>query len=133
MKKLLLIFTLLFSTVMFSSPSYAEWTKITEGNIGSNEIVYFMDFENIKKQGGKVFFWSLASGSKHDHFGNMSNKHYFKVNCSNMAAVMLTGYYYTKPMGKGRHESKTYPHKWEYPPPNTPINTMMKLACRFSR
>jgi hypothetical protein len=30
MENLLLIFTLLFSTVFFSSPCYAEWTKVGE-------------------------------------------------------------------------------------------------------
>ena len=88
--------------------------KVSESNRGSN---FFMDFQNIKKHGGAVFFWSLQSERKPDRFGNMSNKTYFKVNCSTMGAVMLTGYYYTKPMGRGRHYSKDYPNdEWRYPP-----------------
>lgn len=62
----------------------------------------------------------------------MSNKHYFKVDCGAMRAVMLTGYYYEGPMGQGEHHSNQYPdNDWRYPPPNTPIHSSMKLACRF--
>ena len=75
------------------------------GNRASN---FFMDFQNIKKQDGAVFFWSLQNQQKPDRFGNMSNKTYFKVNCPAMGAVMLTGYYYTKPMGKGRLSDLNY-------------------------
>ena len=53
MKKLTLIFTLLFSTVMFSSPSYAEyfsspsdaeWTKVNKDADGNTN---YVDFESI--------------------------------------------------------------------------------------
>jgi len=115
-------------SLMLSSSCFADWTKITESIRGSE---FFMDFQNVKKQGGKAYFWALQNEQQPDRFGNRSNKHYFKVNCSTMGAVMLTGYYYAKPMGKGRHHSKQYPdNNWQYPPPNTPINTMIKLACR---
>ena len=46
MKKLTLIFTLLVSTVMFSSPSYSEWTKVNEDVKGNS---FYVDFERIKK------------------------------------------------------------------------------------
>mgnify|MGYP004002746467 CR=1 FL=1 len=116
-------------SLMFSFPSLADWTKVTESIRGSK---FFMDFQNVRKQSGKVFFWVLQSEQQPDRFGNWSNKHYFKVDCSTMGAVMLTGYYYAKPMGNGRHHSKRYPdNNWQYPPPNTPINTMIKLACRL--
>jgi hypothetical protein len=127
MKKITLLATFIFS-LAFSTACFADWTKITESINGSE---FFMDFQNIRKQGGMVFFWALQNEKKPDKFGNLSNKHYFKVNCSAMGAVMLTGYYYSKPMGRGSHHSKRYPdNKWQYPPPNTPINTLMKLACR---
>ena len=54
MKKLTLIFTLLFSTVMFSSTSSAEWTEIGE-NVGRD--TYYVDFERIRKVDGYVYFW----------------------------------------------------------------------------
>ena len=43
MKKLILIFTLLFSTVMFSSPSIAVWTKVGENVVGILKIIRDLD------------------------------------------------------------------------------------------
>ena len=55
MKKSLLIFTLLFSTLMFSSASYAEWTKVTENVNGT----YYVDFARIGKYADYIKFWEL--------------------------------------------------------------------------
>ena len=58
MKKLLLIFTLLFSTLMFSTPSYGEWTKVISNKSGDT---YYVDFERIRKHGGYVYFWLISN------------------------------------------------------------------------
>jgi len=55
MKKLILI--LLFSTVMFSSPSYAEWTKVNKDADGNTN---YVDFERIRKHVGYVYYWELS-------------------------------------------------------------------------
>jgi len=56
MEKLTLIFTLLFSTVIFSlpsyaegflSPSYAEWTKVNKDADGNTN---YVDFKSIRKR-----------------------------------------------------------------------------------
>jgi hypothetical protein len=62
MKKLLLIFTLLFSTLMFSTPSYGEWTKVTSSGNGANTT--YVDFERIRKHGGYVYWWDLLDRLK---------------------------------------------------------------------
>jgi len=74
MKKLLLIFTLLFSTVMFSSPSYSEWTKLSKNQKSD----FYVDFERIRKQGGYVFFWLLSNYYRPDHEGDLSDKAYLE-------------------------------------------------------
>ena len=56
MKKLTLILTLLFSTAMFSSPSYAEWTKVSKTVEG---VSVYVDFKRIRKESGYVYFWLL--------------------------------------------------------------------------
>jgi hypothetical protein len=125
---LLPIFVALVFSMVFSSNGSAEWKKIAEGRRGDS---FYLDFNTIKKHGRHIYFWFLQNESKPDRFGHLSNKHYFKVNCGSMGAVMLTGYYYSKNMGRGDHKSKSYPdNDWRYPPPSTPIHTMMKLACR---
>ena len=57
MKTLALILTLLFSTVMFSSTSYAEWTKVGESMTGR---IYYVDFRRIKKDRGYVYWWEMT-------------------------------------------------------------------------
>ena len=56
MKNLLLILTLLFSSVFFSSPSYAEWTKVSSSGGGAD--TYYADFERIRKHDGFVYYWT---------------------------------------------------------------------------
>ena len=50
MKKLALLATLLFS-VMFSSASYAEWTKVNADTRGNT---FDVDFERIRKHYDKL-------------------------------------------------------------------------------
>ena len=51
-----MIFLLLFS-VMYSFKSFAEWKKVKTGNNGFND--FYVDFSNIKKHQGYVYFWEL--------------------------------------------------------------------------
>ena len=55
MKTLLTIFTLIF-TVMFSSSSFAGWTKVGKNVKGS----IYVDFERIRKVDSYVFYWQLG-------------------------------------------------------------------------
>ena len=73
MKKLTLIFTLLFSTVMFPSASFAEWTKVSENVNGAT---FYVDFERIKKHKGLVYYWQLANYLKPTQDGTFSAKSY---------------------------------------------------------
>ena len=41
---------------MFSSPSYAKWTKAGENEDGNP---YYVVFERMKKHKGYVYYWSL--------------------------------------------------------------------------
>ena len=56
MKKLLTLTTLVF-TLMFSSTSFAEWTKVGVGMDGDS---YYVDFERIRKVDEYVYYWQLA-------------------------------------------------------------------------
>jgi len=57
MKKLALLTALLFS-VMFSSASYAEWTKI---GVNVDGITFYVDIERIRKHDGNVYWWKLMA------------------------------------------------------------------------
>ena len=56
MKTLLTVFTLLF-TLMFSSTSFADWTKVTE-DVKRN--TYNVVYERIKKVDENVYSWDLT-------------------------------------------------------------------------
>ena len=55
MKTLTILLAIIF-TVMFSSPSFADWKKVSENVDGDT---YYVDFERIRKHGGYVYFWDL--------------------------------------------------------------------------
>ena len=40
---------------MFSSTSFADWTKVDESEIGN----HYVDFDKIRKYDGFVYFWTL--------------------------------------------------------------------------
>ena len=97
MKNLLLIFTLLFTSVFFSSPSYAEWTKVLEvqGN------TFYVDFDKIKKTDDYVYFWQLVDLSKPTEQGVLSDKSYLQGRCKLLQFKSLSFSSYKKPMGGG--------------------------------
>ena len=101
MKKLIftLLFTILvFSSVFFSSPSYAEWTKVTESVKGTT---FYVDFERIRKHDGYVYYWELGDYLKPNEFGDLSAKVYREVDCKLFRFKVLGDSYYTEPMGRG--------------------------------
>jgi len=95
MKKL--IFTLLFTTLVFSSPTYAGWMEIIKGN----GITFYVDFDKIKKKDGYVYYWELGDYLKPNEFGDLSAKVYREVDCKLFRSKVLGDSYYTEPMGRG--------------------------------
>ena len=57
MKKIFIIFSFLASTIIFSSPSYAEWSRVGKSNSGSTT---YVDLERIRKHNGFIYFWRLT-------------------------------------------------------------------------
>jgi hypothetical protein len=125
MKKLTLIFTLLVSTVMLSSPSYAKWTKVGEGGSGNT---YYVDYERIRKHDGYIYFWELEDLLKPDS-GYLSIKIYKQGDCKLFRVKNLSFSFYKEPMGRVTGESFTPPDKWKYPAPNTKGELVLKSVC----
>jgi hypothetical protein len=95
MKKL--IFTLLFTILVFSSPTYAGWMEIIKGD----GITFYVDFDTIKKHDGYVYYWELGDYLKPNEFGDLSAKVYREVDCKLFRFKVLGDSYYTEPMGRG--------------------------------
>jgi hypothetical protein len=127
MKKI--IFTLLFSTLVFSSPSYADWTAVGENTNGTT---YYVDFDRIRKHDGYVYFWELADYLKPTKYGDLSAKMYKQVDCKAFRFKQLSGSYHTNPMGNGTPStSGSAEDEWHYPPPNSISEIVLKSVCSF--
>ena len=126
MKKLLLIFALLFSAAMSSSPVRAEWTKVSENAGGT----LYVDLERIRKHDGYVYYWTLWDYSEPIK-GIWSSKVYQQADCKLFSLKILSLSAHTEPMGKGTADTVNNPDPdWQYPlPPNSRAETILKTVC----
>ena len=130
MKTLTIISTLIFS-VMFSSPSYADWTKVSESVDGDT---YYVDFERIRKHGGYVYFWQLTDYLKPTIYGILSDKFYQQGDCKLFRFKYLSYSFHKEPMGGGTGDSISPKNpEWKYPSPNSSIETVLKSVCAYAK
>lgn len=127
MKKLLIIPILLF-TLMFSSTSYAEWTKVTENVMG---VSFYVDFDRIRKHDGYVYYWRLFDYLKPSQYGDLSSKMYVQGDCKQFRYKRLSFSFHKEPMGGGIGETGTPPDDWKYPPPNSAVEQILKSVCNW--
>ena len=127
MKKLLLMFALLFSAAISSSPVRAEWTWVVENAEGST---HYIDLERIRKHDGYVYYWTLWDYSEPIK-GIWSSKVYQQADCKLFSLKILSLSAHTEPMGKGTADTVNNPDPdWQYPlPPNSRAETILKLVC----
>jgi len=126
--KLTFLLALLFSTLMFSTPSYGEWTKVDWEKEGG---IFYVDFDRIIKHGGYVYFWRLNDYFK-PVYGDLSSKVYNQGDCKLFRYKWLSLSFHKEPMGKGIGDRIEIPGKhkdWIYPPPNTANETILKSVC----
>ncbi|MBI37020.1 MAG: hypothetical protein CL568_05495 [Alphaproteobacteria bacterium] len=127
MKKLTLIFTLIFSTVMFSSTSFAGWTKVSKNVSGDT---FYVDFERIRKHGGYVYFWGLSDYLKPTETGLLSGKRYHQGDCKLFRFKKLSYSFHNEPMGRDTGDSFSPKNpEWKYPPPNSSMEEILKTVC----
>ena len=127
MKTLLTIFTLVF-TVMFSSTSFAGWTKVSENVHGT----FYVDFERIRKVDGYIYFWWLSDFLKPNKWGSLSAQAYSQGDCKLFRTKYLEDLYYKGQMGKGnRNGGSNKPDKnWTYPNPDSVHEMLLKSVCK---
>ena len=126
MKTLLTILTVFF-TVMFSSSSFAGWTKVGENAIGTS---YYIELERVRKVDGYVYFWYLHDRSKPTRHGDLSTKIYNKGDCKLFRYKNLSYSFHKEPMGVGTGEVINKPDKeWGYPSPNSSMEGILKAVC----
>ena len=132
MKNLLLILTLLFTSVFFSSSSFAEWTSVSQGTGESNSgDAFYIDYDRIRKNDGFVYFWTL-SDYLNPNQGYMSDKKYNQGDCKLFRVKSLSLFLHRKQMGGGSGEIISIPEDykvWIYPPPKSIFEIILKSIC----
>ena len=126
MKHTLPVHTLALTfALMFSSTSFAGWTKVGENKNGT----HYVDFERIRKVDGFVYFWDLTDYLKPNKDGDLSYKTYTQGDCKLFRFKFLSLSFYKVPMGGGTGTPYTPPDKWTYLPPNSSGETILKSVC----
>ena len=126
-KTLLTIFTLVF-TVMFSSTSFAGWTKVGESLDGNT---FYVDYERIRKHGGYTYWWTLLDFLKPSQ-GWLSLQNYHQGDCNLIRWKLLSSIHYEQPMGGGTGDvSKPIRENanWQYFAPNSVSEGVLKSVC----
>jgi hypothetical protein len=127
MKSLLLIFTLIFSTLMFSVPSYAKWEKVGKSARGNT---FYADFGRMRKHDGFVYIWYLRDYLKpNPNTGTLSAKIYHQMDCKLFRFKYLSWSFHKEPMGGGTGKVDNVPDKWTYPSPNSVDEYILKSVC----
>ena len=127
MKRLITILTLMF-TMMFSSTSYAEWTKVSESVSGTT---FYVDFERIRKVDRYVYFWDLHDYVAPVENGVLSSTAYQEVDCKLLRYKILSDQYFKQPMGRGKVflSSNTPDQEWHYVRPNSAKEVILEKVC----
>ena len=127
MKKHLTIIPILLITLIYSSTSYAEWTKV--GRIAQGE--HYVDFDRIRKHDGYVYFWELQDLLKPTptEYGSFSRKLYLQGDCKLFRFKNLSYSFHKEPMGEGTGLLHNPDEEWKYPPPESIENVIGTEAC----
>jgi hypothetical protein len=121
-----IILTFVFS-VMFSLPSYADWTEVNETLDGST---VYVDFERIKKQDGYVYWWQLNNYKKISIHGHLSAGANFQGECKQYRFKILSLSFHKEPMLEGTGKFQD-PEKqgWQESPPASVMEQTLKAVC----
>ena len=132
MKKLfLLLFIIMLPSISTAHHPTAEveWTKVTKNSAGDT---LYIDFDNITKKDGYVYYWSLLDFQKPQPHLSGITKHL--MDCSAFRQRDLTCSFYHEPMGRGFHDFsclQSQSQKWysHLPYANAAIEFSHKAVC----
>ena len=130
MNKLTLLISLAISVVL-STSSDADWTKVTQALNGDD---HYVDFERIRKHSGQVYYWVMRDYLKPDEFGYLSDKYYYQGDCKQNRYNGLNAILYKEPMIEGDGEStRLKSKKWVYSNSKTLSATILKAVCKYMK
>ena len=124
MKKLAIFLLLL------SSPAWAGWKSVGEDGAGTT----YVDLATIIRKGNTATMWSLFDYKDFQRMvevGYFSQKTHAEYDCAAKQLRGLSLTLHADKMGQGKviYED-TSPHDWEPVVPDTPSETLLKVACK---
>ena len=91
---------------------------------------FYVNFNNIKKHNGFIYFWEFIDLIKPSPNGIFSYKSYYQLDCNIFRMKTLTFTIYKEPMGKGKGYTDNQERDWEYSDDiETSKNVVMKKVC----
>ena len=128
-KEITLGITLVFSTLMFASPAYADWEEVS-GNVA---VTVYVDFDRIRTNGRYVYWWHLSDYLEPSPAGKLSSKVYNQGDCEIFRYKRLSFSFHKQPMGEGSGEIDSIPDtEWNYPSPNSTSEVLLKQVCDYA-
>ena len=137
-----------FVLSLLSTPVFAEWTKVCKNAVGT----IYVDFETIRKHDGYVYWWELTNllrPTEHDGYvfwweltdllkptetGILSAKTYHQGDCKLFRHKTLSFSFHKRPMGGGIGDVQEPIKKgWNYSPPNSSSEDILKSVCAYAK
>ena len=114
--------------LLFSTPAWAEWTKVSEGKEGG---ALYVNFKKTIGKNGKVFYWALHDFVVKDSDSeSFSEIFYYNGDCNKYTSQLLASTPFSANMGQG---DIIFEHLYESlmdpPPPNSTEEIILKEAC----
>ena len=114
--------------LLFSTPAFAGWIKVSEGKEGDT---LYVNFKKTLGKKGKVFYWGLqdfiVTDSNSDIFSEVL---YYNGDCNKYTSQLLASTSFSGNMGQG---DILFEHLYERlmdpPPPNSTEEIILKEAC----
>lgn len=128
MKKELLVFSLLLSTTTFSSLSFGEWISLGDSTNGAE---LYVDFEQMRKSDGRVYWTYLRDNLEPDENGTLSLTVDMEGNCADLGTKILSTTIYEQPMASGSEEKTVNQDNAEtiYSKSDSVMGYMLQVVC----
>tara|TARA_B100000212_G_C27032229_1_gene387862 strand:- start:127 stop:543 length:417 start_codon:yes stop_codon:yes gene_type:complete len=130
LKNFLLLLLLQFTYFETLSGKTNRWTSIPITDKGK---YLYVDFENVRYNGGFIYFWWLTDFSDPEESGGYSSiSVYSQVECNEFKSKNLQYNFYNGPMGTDFMETSPPLENygtWKYPSPGSIQYNILKIIC----
>ena len=109
-----------------AAPVWADWVKVSE----TDSHTAYIDPDTIRKDGNLRRVWQVSDLKQRNDRGVMSRRVLMEYDCKEARKRILQFSSHSDPMAGGRVLiSDSEPDPWDYIPPETPVQTIMRIVC----